>query len=209
MIQDNNLLGVILAGGLSRRMNKENKFFKKFNQKTLLEIIVNKTIKQVPNIVINANIDKSNFKKLKLDVVKDSIGGFKGPLAGILTGMEYGEKKNYKWLITFPCDAPFFPINLVKKFLLKIKENKYKIVIAKSNNRTHPVFGIWSISLKDSLIDAMKKDNIRKIDLFIKKHNYAIVNFNYNKIDPFFNINDLSDLKKAKEYLHVYKSEIV
>ena len=78
---------------------------------------------------------------------------------------------------------------------------KYKIVIAKSNNRIHPVFGIWSISLKDSLINAIKKDNIRKIDLFIKKENYAIVNFKYNKIDPFFNINDSNDLKKATKYL--------
>tara|TARA_B100001123_G_scaffold80815_1_gene91951 strand:+ start:149 stop:769 length:621 start_codon:yes stop_codon:yes gene_type:complete len=206
MTQNNSLLGVILAGGLSRRMNKENKFLKKFNKKTLIEIIVDKAIKQVPNIIINANISKSYFKKIKLEVVKDSIGGFKGPLAGILTGMEYGKKKNYKWLITFPCDAPFFPINLVKKFLLKLKNSRYKIVIVKSNNRIHPVFGIWSISLKDSLVKAMKKDNIRKIDLFIKKHEYAILNFNYNKIDPFFNINNLSDLKKAREYINVLKS---
>jgi len=202
MTQNNNLLGVVLAGGLSKRMNKENKFFKKFNQKTLLEIIINKAIKQVPNIIINANINKSNFKKNKLEVIKDSVGGFKGPLAGILTGMEYGKKKNFKWLITFPCDAPFFPIDLVNKLLLKIKKKKYKIVIAKSNNRIHPVFGIWSISLKDSLIDTIKKDNIRKIDLFIKKHDHAIVNFNYKNIDPFFNINDFNDLRKAKKYFN-------
>ena len=168
----------------------------------MLEIIINKAIKQVPNIIINANINKSNFKKNKLEVIKDSIGGFKGPLAGILTGMEYGKKKNFKWLITFPCDAPFFPIDLVNKLLLKIKKKKYKIVIAKSNNRVHPVFGIWSICLKDSLSEAIKKDNIRKIDLFIKKHDHAIVNFNYKKIDPFFNINNFNDLRKAKKYFN-------
>ena len=206
MTQNNNLLGVILAGGLSRRMNKKNKFLKKFDKKTLIEIIIDRATRQVKDIIINANINKSYFKKIKLEVIKDSIGGFKGPLAGILAGMEYCEKKNYKWLITFPCDAPFFPLNLVKKFLEKLKNSKYKIVIAKSNNRTHPVFGIWSISLKDSLIDAIKKDNIRKIDLFIKQHNHAVLNFKYTKIDPFFNINDLSDLKKAKEYLKAYKS---
>ena len=123
-------------------------------------------------------------------------------MAGILTGMEYGKKKNFKWLITFPCDAPFFPIDLVNKLLLKIKKKKYKIVIAKSNNRVHPVFGIWSICLKDSLSEAIKKDNIRKIDLFIKKHDHAIVNFNYKKIDPFFNINNFNDLRKAKKYFN-------
>ena len=202
MIQTNNLLCVVLAGGLSKRMNKENKFFKKFNQKTLLEIIINKAIKQVPNIIINANINKSNFKKNNLEVIKDSIGGFKGPLAGILTGMEYGKKKNFKWLITFPFDAPFFKIDLLNKLLIKIKKKKNKIVIAKSNNRVHPVFGIWSICLKDSLSEAIKKDNIRKIDLFIKKHDHAIVNFNYKKIDPFFNINNFNDLRKAKKYFN-------
>ena len=201
MTQNSNLLGVILAGGLSKRMNKENKFFKTLNKKTLLEIIINKAVSQIPKLVINANINKSNFNKFKLEVIKDSVKGFQGPLAGILAGMEYGYKNNFKWLITLPCDAPFFPTNLIDEFLKKIKKKKYKIVIAKSNNRIHPVFGIWSISLKDSLINAIKKDNIRKIDLFIKKENYAIVNFKYNKIDPFFNINDSNDLKKATKYL--------
>ena len=201
MTQNSNLLGVILAGGLSKLMNKENKFFKTLNKKTLLEIIINKAVSQIPKLVINANINKSNFKKFKLEVIKDSVKGFQGPLAGILAGMEYGYKNNFKWLITLPCDAPFFPTNLIDEFLKKIKKKKYKIVIAKSNNRIHPVFGIWSISLKDSQINAIKKDNIRKIDLFIKKENYAIVNFKYNKIDPFFNINDSNDLKKATKYL--------
>ena len=73
MTQNSNLLGVILAGGLSKRMNKENKFFKTLNKKTLLEIIINKAVSQIPKLVINANINKSNFKKFKLEVIKDSV----------------------------------------------------------------------------------------------------------------------------------------
>ena len=127
MTQNSNLLGVILAGGLSKRMNKENKFFKTLNKKTLLEIIINKAVSQIPKLVINANINKSNFKKFKLEVIKDSVKGFQGPLAGILAGMEYGYKNNFKWLITLPCDAPFFPTNLIDEFLKKIKKKNTKL----------------------------------------------------------------------------------
>ena len=95
MIQNkSNLIGLILAGGLSTRMNKEHKFLKKINKKkTLMEVIIERALKQVPKLIINANINKSNFKKFKLDIVKDSIKGFQGPLAGILSGMEYSKKK--------------------------------------------------------------------------------------------------------------------
>ena len=91
-----------------------------------------------------------------------------------------------------------------KKLLIFIvaynaEKKKCKIVIVKSNNRTHPVIGIWSISLKKSLSNTLVKENIKKIDLFIKKHNFSIVNFSYDKIDPFFNINTYRDLDKAKK----------
>jgi|TARA_B100000745_G_scaffold300449_1_gene254470 molybdopterin-guanine dinucleotide biosynthesis protein A len=201
MIQNkSNLIGLILAGGLSTRMNKEHKFLKKINKKkTLMEVIIERALKQVPKLIINANINKSNFKKFKLDIVKDSIKGFQGPLAGILSGMEYAQKKNTKWIATFPCDAPFFPDNLVKKLLNTGKKKKKDIVIVKCNSRLHPVFGIWSVKLKNSLKEALVKNQIRKIYKWIEINNFAVVNFNYNKLDPFFNINDKKDLKKAND----------
>ena len=95
MIQNNNqLLGVILAGGLSRRMKGGNKSFKRINDKSLIEHVVLNALEQVPKLIINANTNKAKFKKFKLDVVKDTIRGFKGPLAGILSAMNYGKKKN-------------------------------------------------------------------------------------------------------------------
>ena len=201
MIQNNKkVLGVILAGGLSKRMKGENKFFKKINNKTIIEHIILKASQQVTKLIINANINKSKFKKFDLDIIKDSVKGFKGPLAGILSAMQYGKKNNFKWLVTLPCDAPFFPFDLVNKLLKNAEKKKCKIVIVKSNNRTHPVIGIWSISLKKSLSNTLVKENIKKIDLFIKKHNFSIVNFSYDKIDPFFNINSYRDLDKAKKY---------
>ena len=75
-------------------MNKEHKFLKKINKKkTLMEVIIESALKKFPKLIINANINKSNFKKFKLVIVIDSIKGFQGPLAGILSGMEYSKKK--------------------------------------------------------------------------------------------------------------------
>lgn len=201
IINKEKILGVILAGGLSRRMKGDNKFFKKINGEDIIEYVKNNALKQVSKLIINANIESSKFKKFKLDVVKDSIKGFKGPLAGILSAMDYGEKKKFNWLATFPCDAPFFPFDLVNKLLKKAKQKKCKIVIGKSNKRIHPVFGIWKISLKKSLSNTLIKEDEKKIELFIRKHYYSVVNFSYNEIDPFFNINDNNDLNKAEKMM--------
>ena len=202
MIQNNKkVLGVVLAGGMSKRMKGGNKFFKKINGNTLIGYVINKALKQVPKLIINANINKSKFKKFKLDVVKDIVRGFKGPLAGILSAMNYGEREDFKWIVTLPCDAPFFPFNLVNKLLERARKKKCKIVIVSSNKRIHPVFGIWAISLKKSLNKTLIKEDEKKIDLFIRKHSYSVINFPYNEIDPFFNINNFNDLNKANKFI--------
>ena len=207
MIKNNNhLLGVILAGGLSRRMNNQNKFIKKIDGKTIISLIIAKALKQVNELVINSNVDEKEIKKFNLPIIKDILTGHFGPLVGILSGMEYASKKKFKWLFSFPCDAPFFPSNLVEKILDKAEKKKLDIVIAKSNGRTHPVFGLWSVNLKNSLKNALINNKIRKMDIWIEKNNFSVLNFNHNTIDPFFNINNFEDLEKANELYKKNKS---
>ena len=209
MIQNKEkVLGVILAGGLSRRMKYQNKFLKKIKGRTMISIIISKALKQVDNLIINTNIDEKEIEKFKLPIIKDTLTGYQGPLAGILTAMEYAVKNKFKWVFTFPCDAPFFPDNLVEKILNIAKEKKSNIVIASSRGRVHPVFGIWSIGLKGSLKNSLIKYEIKKMDIWIKKNNFSVVNFSNNQIDPFFNINDSHDLEKAnKIYKNVKKNK--
>ena len=110
--------GVILSGGKSRRM-KSDKSLKKINNRTLLEIIIEKSMKQLDYIFINSNnLENYNFKGKKIDVVKDCIKGYLGTLAGILTGMKWLKNKNnnFTHLMSFPIDSPFFPDNLVQNF---------------------------------------------------------------------------------------------
>ena len=86
--------GIILSGGKSRRMESD-KSLKKINNRTLLEIVIEKSMKQLDYIFINSNnLENYNFKGKKIDVVKDCIKGYLGPLVGILTGMKWLKNKN-------------------------------------------------------------------------------------------------------------------
>ena len=116
-------------------------------------------------------------------------------------------KKNTKkkWLVSFPVDSPFFPENLVYKFLER--SSNYDVLIAKGSGRLHPVFSMWRINsyLEDQLEEKLKNGK-RKIDLVTKKFKTKVVNFEYIRYDPFFNVNTPSDLKEAKEIYSHYKS---
>ena len=202
-INKENILGLILAGGQSKRMGNINKSLAIINNKSLLEITLSLVKKQLNTVIINSNVRLNIANKYNLPIIKDSLSGFFGPLAGILAAMEYANKKKIKWLLTVPCDAPFFPKDLTKKLLSHAIKKKKDIVIAKSGGRNHPVFGIWSTSLTKSLKTALKKKQIRKMDVWIEEHNFSVVNFVYDKIDPFFNINDQKDLKRANK---IYKN---
>ena len=143
--------GIILSGGKSRRM-KSDKSLKKINNRTLLEIVIEKSMKQLDYIFINSNnLENYDFKGKKIDVVKDCIKGYLGPLAGILTGMKWLKNKNnnFTHLMSFPIDSPFFPNNLVSKFL--VHKDKYEIISANSGDRNHPVFSLWHLKLEEEL----------------------------------------------------------
>ena len=94
------------------------------------------------------------------------------------------------------------PDDLVKQFLCIAKKEKVDIVIAKSNGRKHPVFGLWSIKLLNSLERYLLNEKNRKIDFWVKKNRYKVLNFPYETIDPFFNINNPDDLIIARKIFH-------
>ena len=200
----NNLVGgVILAGGLSRRMGGQEKGMVLLDNKTILSRVIERAKPQTEKLILNANGNSQRFKGYKLTVVKDSISDYPGPLAGILSGMEWMSKnfENAIWLASFPCDAPFIPTNFVEKCLYKIPSNT-EIVCAKSVGRTHPVCALWKIKLMDELNTAIEKEGVRKIDNWTKNYNIHFVEFETTTIDPFFNINSPDDLKEAKTIIN-------
>ena len=198
---ENNILGIILAGGKSSRFG-EDKSAAKLGNKTLLDHTVNKIENEFSEILVISNNKDSNFKNNKIHVVEDCIEGQLGPLVGILTAMKWviKNKKNYKWIASFPCDTPFFDIKLISELKIKVKETSKKLIFLNSNKKRHNIFGLWSLDLIE-ILEKDIKNSIRKVELWADKVGYENININEEKFDRFLNINTKKDLEKAKENL--------
>ena len=193
------ILILFLAGGLSRRFGGGIKTFAKINGVTIFEKIIGVLKKQGVNIIINANSNHKIFSNSKLPIIADIKKNFQGPLAGIYTSMVWVKEKklDIEWILSVPSDTPFLPNNLLDVFVSKINKTK-KILIARSNNKIHPVIGIWNINLLKNLEQELKSDN-RKIMEWVYKNEYDIVDFPVKFYDPFFNINNREDIIEAEQ----------
>ena len=192
----NKILGVVLAGGKSQRFG-EDKTQVKLNNKILIDYILSEIIDQFNEILIISN-NQIKFKhSTKISIIKDIIEGL-GPLGGILTAMKWikNNKKDYKWISTFPSDTPFFTKNELKIFYEKIDIKKNKLFFIKNKNTRHNIFGLWSLDLLDKLESDLQKGE-RKVELWADSADVKIINIDYKKKDPFFNINTREDLEKA------------
>ena len=198
---ENNILGIILAGGKSSRFG-EDKSTAKLGNKTLLDHTVNKIENEFNEILVISNNKEFNFKNNKIHIIEDCIEGQLGPLVGILTAMKWviKNKKNYKWVASFPCDTPFFDIKLISELKIKVKETSKKLIFLNSNKKRHNIFGLWSMDLIE-ILEKDIKNSFRKVELWADKIGYENININEEKFDKFLNINTKKDLEKAKENL--------
>ena len=197
---------VILSGGQSRRMNKNDKALLSITDQTLLEIVVKRLHQQTQKVAINTNSNNLQYMQHGLPVLNDHIGGFLGPLAGILTSMKWANDIGYKKVATVAVDTPLFPENLLKKLDKKMEETNSDIVFAasvsdhKQMKVLHPVFGLWKTHLYEDLRNELQK-GVRKVTLWSNRHKASSVCFADELIDPFFNINTPDDIISLKEYL--------
>ena len=197
--------GIILAGGLSRRMGGGDKGLLMLGKTTIIERVIDKISPQVGSLAININGDSSRFPDYKLPIIPDSIKGYLGPLSGILAGMEWAFKNGNRYIATVAADTPFLPDDLIKRLHAMVKRKNLNIGIAASRFLRrddvfiHPTFGIWEVALKDDLRDALANDT-RKIMFWAKKFklDYYYFDTSDKLSDPFFNINTPDDLEEAK-----------
>lgn len=200
MSLDPDLIGVVLAGGLSRRMGEQEKSLLELGGKPIISHVIERLKSQTSNILINANGDPARFSRFGLPVQADTVEGFAGPLAGILAGMRWCETnaQNCKYVLSVASDTPFFPNSLAEKLLAEIPKDQDAIALASSDNRRHPVFGLWSISLADDLHKFLADEENRKVMLFVERYPNCIVDFEFETSDPFFNVNTPEDLVVAQ-----------
>ena len=197
-MNENNILGVILAGGKSKRFGQD-KSEVKLGDKTLLEHTLHKIKSKFSKIII-----VSNRKVLKnYTIIKDCIDGQLGPLVGVLSAMKYIKKNNfsYNWVATFPCDTPFFDIYIIEEFFKVSKLNDSLLYFVKSKEKRHNIFGLWSLKLIETLEKDIIQNNYRKVEKWANKVGVKIINAPYDGTDPFFNINTQEDLIEAEKIL--------
>ena len=197
------VVGVLLAGGQARRMGGGDKCLRPLGGRTILEHVIERVRPQVAALVLNANGDPARFAHFGLPVAPDVIGGFAGPLAGVLTGMEWARahRPDCPWIATIATDTPFFPTDLVGRLLGAVEREGTDLACAASGGRAHPVFGLWPVRLADDLRAAMTDHGMRKVDVWTARHRLAEVPFPADEIDPFFNTNRPEDLAEAERLL--------
>lgn len=195
-----NVTGVLLAGGQSRRMGGGDKCLRELAGQTLLARIVARVRPQVRALVLNANGDPARFADYRLPVIPDAVGDFAGPLAGVLTGLEWARAHDGEdaWIVTLPTDAPFLPSDLVRRLVAARDEAQADLACAASGGRHHPVVGLWPARLADDLRAALVDEDIRKIDRWTARHKLAVADFPTDPYDPFFNANRPEDLDAAE-----------
>ena len=202
--------GVLLAGGLSRRMGGGDKGLRSLGGRPILDHVVERVRHQVGPLLLNANGDAGRFAGYGLPVRGDVLEGFAGPLAGVLTGMEWVAEvaPSCRWLVSFACDAPFLPQDLVRDLLAAAEDKDADLACATSRGRSHPVFGLWRLDLREDLRHAMIEEEIRKVDRWTARYRLVEVHFPdietpRGPIDPFFNTNSPEDIAEAESFLAV------
>ena len=193
-------LGVILAGGQSRRMGGGDKSLLPLGKGCLLDHVIDRIEPQVGALCLNANGDAARFSTFGLPVVSDSVDGFAGPLAGVLAGLDWAADKKATHIVTVAADTPFFPPDLVPSFLLGAETQGQPIALARTENGRHPTFGLWPVALREDLRRALQ-GGVRKVVQWTDSHGTAMVDFPTGRFDPFFNVNTPDDLALAQSYL--------
>ena len=194
------VLGVILAGGRSARMGGGDKALLSLGGRPLLARVVDRLRPQVRGLALNANGDPARFAAFGLPVVPDPVGGFAGPLAGILGGLRWagGQAEPPAGIVTAAADTPFFPADLAARFAAAAGAGGP--AIARSNGRLHPVFGYFPVDCADDLDAFLRRQASRKVNDWLDRVGFTAVDFpgGTEHADPFFNVNTPADLAAAE-----------
>jgi molybdopterin-guanine dinucleotide biosynthesis protein A len=198
-----NVVGLLLAGGQSRRMGGGDKALRLLGGIPLLDRVIERLRPQVDALVLNANGDPGRFASYALPVVADSVSGFAGPLAGVLAGLDWAAslRPDCPYIVSVATDAPFLPTDLVTRLADGLDAAHADLACAASGGRAHPVFGMWPVRLREDLRHAVVAEGIRKVDLWTERHKLATVSFAEQPVDPFFNANRPEDFETAAALL--------
>jgi molybdopterin-guanine dinucleotide biosynthesis protein A len=195
-----NTLGLILAGGLSRRMGGGDKPLTRIGGTTILSRAIERMAPQCVRLILNANGDPARFADTGLPVIADDVPDFAGPLAGILAGLDWAaaHAPEVAFVASVPGDCPFLPRDLVARLHEARGAAGSPLACARSGEWRHPVIGLWPIALRADLRRALTHEGLRKIELWTARHGVALADWPAVPVDPFFNVNTPEDAAAAE-----------
>jgi molybdenum cofactor guanylyltransferase len=194
------VFGLILAGGLARRLGGIDKALIEVAGEPILAGLIARLAPQCQDLALNANGDISRFSAFGLPVVTDDVPGFAGPLAGILAGLDYlaANAPHIPYMVSVPVDTPFIPPDLVAGLFGAVARGA-DITIASSAGRDHHAVALWPLALRADLRRALMDEDLRKVSGFIERYANATVEWPAEPYDPFFNVNRPEDVAEAEK----------
>ncbi|MBE7185294.1 MAG: molybdenum cofactor guanylyltransferase MobA [Methylobacterium mesophilicum] len=189
------IAGVVLAGGRSNRMGGSDKAFATLRGEPLLTRAARRLQAQVETLAVNSNTDPERLRALGLPVLPDTMGGYPGPLAGILAALEWAASRADA-VITVAVDTPFFPDDLVAR----LAEGGVDQAAVAASDRLHPTFALWPTHIHERLPCFLREDEKRRVTGFLDLIGYRTVEWPALPRDPFFNVNTPADLAEAEAF---------
>lgn len=191
-------LGVVLAGGLARRMGGGDKPRIRIGGTTMLDRVLARLRPQCSHLILNAN-DPARFAATGLTIVADSVPDYAGPLAGVLAGLDWAANQapEIEWIVSVPSDCPFLPRDLVARLHQARVAAGASLACAASGQRRHPVIALWPVALREALRRALTDEGVRKVDQWTARYGVGVAEWPAEPINPFFNVNTPEEAAEA------------
>ncbi len=193
-------LGVLLAGGLARRMGGGDKPMRTIGGRPILERVIDRLAPQCNGLILSANGDPARFASSGLTVVADTVPDFAGPLAGILAGVDWAaaHRPDIEWIVSAATDCPFLPRDLVARLQQARIADSADIAVAASGGQTHHVIALWNVDLRNAMRATLVTEDIRSVGRWAARYRIATVEWSTSPLDPFFNANTVEDIAEAE-----------
>src|SRR5208282_4673912 len=180
-------IGIVLAGGLARRMGGGDKARIRVGGVSILDRVIARLRAQCSRLILNANTDPARFADTGLSVIADRVPDHAGPLAGILAGLDWAADNapQIEWVVSAPSDCPFLPRDLVARLHQARVEAGAPLACARSGQWRHPVIALWSVALREDLRRALLSEGLRKVDQWTARYRVGMAEWPAVPVDPF------------------------
>ncbi len=190
-MQLSDITAIILAGGMGRRFQGQDKGLIEYQGEPLVERLIGKLQQQGVAVAINANRNIETYEQYGLPVFSDELENYQGPLAGFATAMS---RVTTDYILTLPCDGPLLAADYVERYVSAANQTPAPILVADDGERLQPVHAMIQCNLLSDLTDFLASGE-RKIDRWYDRYDFIRVDFS-DAPECFRNINNLQDLEQ-------------